>query len=274
MEIPAHRRPFIVPRSELVMLTVDVPEVARAFAPEIGMVPGEFRSRGHGGLHEMGVISLASHAPAPVYLLLPSNRPRTLQAIETVSKLTDSVVLIPGYADEDETLRRLASERGVSIRSLQIQTSRVLVGVMPGASKGSTHVFPPSPGWTWEMLNLDFSHERFVATIAGQRFEGRWSQHGVSVIHNGQRAGFIEMLLQLADGESLEQKRSDPAQRQRVSRFRATLRRLFPLEGEPVRGGVAAFRVSSKSGKRTAQRVLEIKQSTKHETTSPHHRRQ
>ena len=245
-EIPPHRAPLLLPRSELVMLTLNVPGVAASLASEIGLVPGEFRSRGPAGLHEMGVISLANQAPQPVFLLLPGRSPRALQIVEALTALREAVLLLPGSSAQDEAVHRLAAEHSVTVRSLELEPTRVLAAIKPGASGGIKPVLLPRPGWTWTMLDLDFSVERFVATIDGQRFEGRWVQHGVRVLHNGQLTDFIELLVRIARRERLEQSRHAPACRKQVSRFRETLRRLFPLEGEPMHNGIAAFRVSSK----------------------------
>lgn len=259
--IPPHREPMLVPRSELVMLTVNASAVAKTLAPELGFVAGEFRSRGFGALFQMGVCSVAGLAPLPVFLFLGGKRPRVVELTETLLQLPDSIVLMPSLRGVDETTRSLAAQRAVILRTLDTEPDRVLSGIQPGAvalPKGAIKpVFLPQPGWTWDMLELDFSHERFVAAIGNQRFEGRWTQHGVRVLHNGQATDFVELLIQLARRERLDQSRHAPAQRKRVSRFRETLRQLFQLEGEPIRNGVAAFRVSTRLARRTERAVAE-----------------
>lgn len=96
------------------------------------------------------------------------------------------------------------------------------------------------------MLELEFSVQRFVANIGGERFEGRWAKHRVRTLHRGEFTDFTNLLVQIARRERLEQTRKNFLMRKRVSRFRETLRALFPIEGEPICGGKAKFRVWSK----------------------------
>lgn len=256
-EIPPHRGPLILPRSELVMLTVNVPALAKALAPELGFVPGEFRSRGHSGLNELGVCSVAGKAPQPVFLLLPNGGRRSTLLAETITHLRDGIVLLPSTRFIDERIRDAAAQRGIILRAFDQDSARVLSHIQPPSSAGGIKpVFLPSPGWTWDMLELDFSHEQFVATIAGQIIKGRWSQHGVRVLHNGKPTDFIQLLIRLAHREIIRQSRHDPSLRKRISRFRETLRTLFPLEGEPIKNGAAAFRICTKLAERTRRKIL------------------
>lgn len=259
-EIPPHRGLLTMPRSELVMLTVNVPPLTKALAPELGFVPGEFRSRGHAGLHELGVCSVAGKAPRPVFLLLPNGGHRSTQLVETIINLRGGIVLLPSAGSIDERIRNAAAQREIIVRALDQDATRILSHIQSPSSAGSIKpVFLPSPGWTWDMLELDFSHEQFVATIAGQIFKGRWSQHGVRVLHNGRPTDFIKLLIRLAHRETIRQSRHDPSLRKRISRFREALRALFPLEGEPIKNGKAAFRLSTQLAKRAAQSWMDKK---------------
>lgn len=158
----------------------------------------------------------------------------------------------------DEIGMDLARDRSVVIRSLDQEPGRVLAGILPisqgAGSRGIKAVFSPQPGWSWKMLELDFSIDRFEATIAGRRFEGRCSQQGVRTMHNGQFADFTKLLVSLARKDRLGQRREVPAQRKRISRFRETLRALFPLEGEPVRRGLGQFRIWNKLAEQPGSR--------------------
>jgi len=253
-EIPPHRPPIVLAREDLITLTLNAPAVSRALAPEMGLAPGGFRSRCPAGLDEMGVYSLPGKPVLPVFLLLPNGASRAAHLREALRKLQESILLVTSRRGMDEAALTLARGRNVVIRSLDQEPARVLAGILPGApaagKSGIKPAFAPRPGWTWEMLELDFSHERFVATIAGEQFKGRWEQQGVRVLHDRMPTDFIKVLGQLARRERLEQSRKDAAGRKRVSRFREALRALFPLVGEPIRNGAARFRVWTRSATR------------------------
>lgn len=247
IEIPPHRKPLVLSRAELVMLIINVPAAAKALAPEMGLAPGQYHSRCPAGLHEMGMYSLPGRQAQPVLLLLPNGGHRGAQLREALRNVEESILLVTSRRGLDETAIHLARECNVVVRSLDCDPGHLLAGISPSATaaNGIKPVFSPQPGWTWKMLEIDFSHERFVATIAGQKTEGRWGHHGVRTLHNGQFTDFLNLLIQLARHEPIKQGRSAATIRKRVSRFRETLRALFPLSGEPIAAGVATFAVSS-----------------------------
>lgn len=58
---------------------------------------------------------------------------------------------------------------------------------------------------------------------------------------------FVALLIQITRREQLDQSRHAPSRRKQVSRFRETVRRMLPLEGEPIRSGVRGFPCSDQA---------------------------
>lgn len=247
-EIPAHRTPLALERNDVVTLAPNLERVIQAMAGEIGFSPGSFRSRGANGLHELGVLPQPKGQPVPLFLLIPRPWCRAVQIRQAVLEVEECVLMIPSLRAVDGQTRFIATQRGVQLRGLEVTGPRVSLAVARKPRRSvlkTSPVFQPRAGWTWPMLTLNFSTQRFAATIQADEFAATWKEHGVG----DDAHEFFTLLGLFARGQRVRSRKGDDAVRQRLTRFRAKMRRLFPMDGDPLQrfsdGWGAAFLVQT-----------------------------
>ncbi len=234
-EIPSHRRPLRIKRSDAVRLVADITALATHIAPRHGFSPQQSRPTRIGNFHELGALNLPRQQPRPVFLFLPSARPRPLALKESLLTVESGVVLLPTAVGMAFELRQIASARDTEIRILDTEKELSLAPPARGKIRKPARppLINPPAGSKWKHLMLIFEADGIRARLRGQERFATWKELGFKAFARGKLQGPLKILSTLAGGRHILQRRSNENERQQISRARKILCKLFPIEGDP-----------------------------------------
>lgn len=234
-EIPAHRRPLRIARPDAVRLIPDIAAIAKHIAPTLGFGAQNARPTQIGNFHELGALNLPRQQPRPVFLFLPSARPRPLALKESLLAIESAVVLLPTAVGMAFELRQVASAREIEIRILATDKELSLAPPVRGTARKPARppLITPPPGSEWKHLTLVFEADGTRARLRGQERFATWKELGFKAFARGKLQGPLKILSTLAGGRHILQRRSNENERKQISRARKILCDLFPLPGDP-----------------------------------------
>jgi len=257
--IPAHRRPLRIARPDAVRLVPDIAAVAAHIAPTLGFAAQNARPTRIGNFHELGALNLPRQQPRPVFLFLPSARPRPLALKESLLAIESAVVLLPTAVGMAFELRQVASAREIEIRILATDKELSLAPPVRGTARKPARppLITPPPESEWKHLTLVFEADGIRARLRGQERFATWKELGFKAFARGKLQGPLKILSTLAGGRHILQRRSNENERKQISRARKILCDLFPLPGDPFHkfsdGYGILFHVELSAAHRTAR---------------------
>lgn len=234
-EIPAHRCPFKVTRSAVIKLIPELAAISAILSRKLGFISHDAAPARTGNFHELGTLHLSRQQPRPVFLFLPSARSRPIALKEGLLALQSAVVLLPTSNGMNFELRQIAIARDIEIRILDTDQE---LSIAPAARKqkrktNKPPLLTPLPGWEWKHLTLIFESDGLRARIHGNERFASWKELGIRPLNRGKIQGPLQILVPLANGERISQRRKNESERQQISRARTLLRQLLPLSGDP-----------------------------------------
>jgi hypothetical protein len=234
-EIPSHRAPHRVPRAEVIRLVPNIPAISVGLAQSLGFIGHRTPPARRGNFHELGVLNLPRTQPRPVFLFLPSRRPRALALNEGLLGIESAVVLLPAASGMNFELRQIASARDIEIRILDTDKELSLAPALRGKKKRPDRppLLTPRPGWEWKHLTLTFEPDGLRARIQGTERFASWKELGIRPLNRGKLQGPLQILAPLGAGGRISQSRKNETERQQISRARKLLQQLLPLPGDP-----------------------------------------
>lgn len=257
--IPAHRRPLRIARADAVRLVPDISAIATRIATTLGFAAADTKPSKIGNFHELGVLNLPRQQPRPVFLFVPSLRPRPLALKESLFGVEEAVVLLPTEVGMSFELRQIAVARDIEIRILATDKELSLAPPVRGKARQPSRppLITPPPGSEWKHLTLIFEADGIRARLRGQERFATWKELGFKAFARGKLQGPLKILATLAGGRHILQRRSNENERQQISRARKILCDLFPIQGDPFHkfsdGYGILFRVELSAAQRKAR---------------------
>jgi len=233
--IPSHRSPFVIPRHDIVRLVPDIAALADHMTTKLDDNLLVSRPSRIGNLHEIGTLNRPRQQARPVFLFLPSFRPRSLALKEGLIHIESAVLLLPTTNCMNFELRQIAVARKIEVRILDTDKELATAPALRGKNETPPRppLITPRRGWTWKHLTLVFEEGGLRARIQGDERFASWKELGFNAFSRGKIQGPMKILTTLASGGRIPQRRTNENERQQISRARKILCELFPLEGDP-----------------------------------------
>jgi hypothetical protein len=272
-EIPAHRSPFKIERAEVVRLIPEITAISAVLSRKLGFISHGAAPARTGNFHELGSLHLPRQQPRPVFLFLPSARPRPIALQEGLLGIESAVVLLPTNKGMSFELRQIASARDIDLRILDFDKELSIAPAVRGDKRSPDRppLITPLPGWEWKHLTLIFESEGLRARIHGTERFATWKELGIRPLNRGKIQGPLQILIPLANGKRISQRRNDENGRQQISRARKLLRQLVPLHGDPFHkfkdGYGIVFHVEIPEARKKARAQETSEEATENELT-------
>lgn len=234
-EIPAHRSPFKIARGSVIRLIPEIAAISDALARKLGFISHDAAPARTGNFHELGSLHLPRQQPRPVFLYLPSARPRPIALKEGLLGIESAVILLPTGNGINFELRQIANARDLDVRILETDKDLSIAPAAREQKRKSDRppLLTPLAGWEWKHLTLIFENDGLRVRIHGTERFASWKELGIRLFNRGRIQGPLQVLVKLAKGEHISQRRRDENERQQISRARKLLRQLIPLTGDP-----------------------------------------
>lgn len=240
METPPHRHALRLQRSDVVTLMPDIAAISTLLAEKLGFNAGPYGHRRVPNLWELGTYIDNRKQPQPVFLFLPSLRPRSVALKEALLSVEKAIVLLPCIERVTSDLLASAGHREIIIGPLAELRRIEDLSIAPPSKVANSKrllspLITPRNGWVWKHLRLSFDGTHLRATIHDHQVKVAWSDLGIKPLSKGRFVGPMATLSRLAAGIHMKQGRRFEKERQELSKLRRFLRALFPLPGDPLR---------------------------------------
>jgi len=238
MEFPPHRNALRLPRRDVVILIPNIAAISAFLAEKLGFNAGSHGQTRVQNLWELGTYIDGRKQPQPVFLFLPSLRPRSIALKDALLSVEKAIVLLPCIELVTSDLLALAGRREIIIGPLaelrRIEDLSIAPPSKVARSKRSLRaLITPRNGWVWKDLRLSFDNTHLRATIHDHQVRVAWRDLRIKPLSKGKFVGPMATLSRLAAGTHMKQGRRFEKERQELSKLRKLLRALFPLPGKP-----------------------------------------